>query len=593
MADELSLGTIINYQGNANNALGSGNYGNAELLDINPQTQAAVNSFSNFIQKKRDDGYKEYHDNVIKAIAEVKNTDGVMPEDSEKINKAKIELLKHIGSNPEAFTTKSILSQNSVAQDMESKTGDYASMVATSQATKKALDVFDKQISANSDLNNDVNRKLYQKVRSAEPEERVKLIDQLTPVSDGDKDLQSFENVFYKNVPDKTIRIIDNPKDAGSYDRVVTGHFDRNSYLQGFKSAKGLYLAKQFELDPQLQEKYKNDVDAYIEDEADLRFQEHLDVEKITKGKDEEYYQNRLDTREANKIASSEKIAYARIAQQKESASQRATKVPELNTLNDKFDDLNKIMDENAVEKDFFGAKAKVSIVPSTSLNENLEKYINTQRIPIGRDENDKIIYKQATSLLRVESLDGKIIKYLPAYQGEETKSEFVTDKQSPLTESAIKARMADAKEMKALDEYNSSHKSPMQPTSQSQKSTFKYENINGYVDEFKGLGIGIGSTVRTESENKKAGGVPDSLHMKNLAVDIPQSKNGGREGLRKLIKTLRGKFPELDIVDEIDSKNHIHIEMDGKKAGYLPKSNTAEPKPKKIVKGVSGIKWK
>ncbi len=54
MAGELALGTILNYQGNANNALGSGNYGNETLLDTTPATNAALAQFGAFIQKIAD-----------------------------------------------------------------------------------------------------------------------------------------------------------------------------------------------------------------------------------------------------------------------------------------------------------------------------------------------------------------------------------------------------------------------------------------------------------------------------------------------------------------------------------------------------------
>lgn len=598
MADELSLGTIFNYQGNADNALGSGNYGNETLLDTIPATNAALAQFGAFIQKKRDDEYKDWHNNMINTISSVKKTDGIYGGDAEKINESLKKVIGDLINNPASQRSDAFLKDPQAYQDQQAALGDHAVLVQQSKDFNALLKGWEKTTSTTSDLNNEVNALQIEQLKKASPEERVSLIEKIHPISDGDKELQIAENAYYKNPTNKIVTREENPLDKGKYDRIVTGVYDLESYLPVFTLAKGQYLAKKFELDKGLQEAYHGDVNEYIKHEAKDRLRENMIVEKTTSDKNEEYYQNRLDSRQATQIASNEKIAYARIAQQKEAAAQRATKVPELNTLNDKFDDLNKIMDDNSVERDFFGTKAKVSIVPSTSLNENLEKYINTQRIPIGRDENDKVIYKQATSLLRVESLDGNTVKYLPAYQGEEIKSEFITDKQSPLSESAIKARMADAKEMKALDEYNSSHKSTPQSTSQPEKSTYKYENINGYVNEFKQMGLGIGS-IDTGGHNQ------GSLHGKTLAVDIPASTNGGVEGLKKKLVELRSKYPELDIVDEIIKPDgqkvwtgaHIHIEMDGKKADYLSKSKE-EPKSKKIVKGVtskgvSGIKWK
>lgn len=100
---------------------------------------------------------------------------------------------------------------------------------------------------------------------------------------------------------------------------------------------------------------------------------------------------------------------------------------------------------------------------------------------------------------------------------------------------------------------------------------TFKHKNILGYVDEFKGMGIGIGA-IDTGGHNQ------GTLHGKTLAVDIPQSKNGGVEQLELLLPKLKEKYPELDIVNEIHGPSrkgavwsgpHIHIEMDSKKASF------------------------
>lgn len=100
---------------------------------------------------------------------------------------------------------------------------------------------------------------------------------------------------------------------------------------------------------------------------------------------------------------------------------------------------------------------------------------------------------------------------------------------------------------------------------------TFKHKNILGYVDEFKGMGIGIGA-IDTGGHNQ------GTLHGKTLAVDIPQSKNGGVKQLELLLPKLKEKYPELDIVNEIHGPSrkgdvwsgpHIHIEMDSKKASF------------------------
>ncbi len=118
---------------------------------------------------------------------------------------------------------------------------------------------------------------------------------------------------------------------------------------------------------------------------------------------------------------------------------------------------------------------------------------------------------------------------------------------------------------------------------------TFKHKNILGYVDEFKGMGIGIGSI---DSSGHNAG----SLHGKTLAVDIPQSKNGGVKQLEALLPKLKEKYPELDIVNEIHGPSrkgavwsgpHIHIEMDPKKASFPSSSDKkASSSAKKVWTG-------
>lgn len=74
--------------------------------------------------------------------------------------------------------------------------------------------------------------------------------------------------------------------------------------------------------------------------------------------------------------------------------------------------------------------------------------------------------------------------------------------------------------------------------------------------------GIGIGSV--TDGQHNEG-----SRHYHGRAVDIPASKNGGKEGLRKLLPVLKQKYPNAKIIDEIDAPagkvgtgNHIHIEI-------------------------------
>lgn len=63
-------------------------------------------------------------------------------------------------------------------------------------------------------------------------------------------------------------------------------------------------------------------------------------------------------------------------------------------------------------------------------------------------------------------------------------------------------------------------------------------------------------STVRTEEENKKAGGVENSLHMQGLAVDIRCKTSAER--FKMIFGLLTAGFKDIGIY-----KGHIHVEID------------------------------
>ncbi len=90
---------------------------------------------------------------------------------------------------------------------------------------------------------------------------------------------------------------------------------------------------------------------------------------------------------------------------------------------------------------------------------------------------------------------------------------------------------------------------------------------VQPVIQKFNELGIGIGS-VNTGTHNT------GSKHYQGKAFDIPGSKNGGKEGLRKIYAFLnspegRAQFPNIKVIDEIDAPvgkvgdaNHIHVEL-------------------------------
>ena len=90
---------------------------------------------------------------------------------------------------------------------------------------------------------------------------------------------------------------------------------------------------------------------------------------------------------------------------------------------------------------------------------------------------------------------------------------------------------------------------------------------VQPVIQKFSELGIGIGS-INTGTH--KTG----SKHYSGKAFDIPGSKNGGKEGLRKIYAFLnspegRAQFPNIKVIDEIDASagkvgdaNHIHVEL-------------------------------
>ena len=72
------------------------------------------------------------------------------------------------------------------------------------------------------------------------------------------------------------------------------------------------------------------------------------------------------------------------------------------------------------------------------------------------------------------------------------------------------------------------------------------------------GITIKVNSGYRTAEHNKEVGGVPNSSHLKGLAVDVAMPRNGWRP----LVRVLRS----LGVKRIGIYKNHIHFDVDDSK---------------------------
>lgn len=458
MAGELALGTILNYQGNANNALGSGNYGNETLLDTTPATNAALAQFGAFIQKKRDDEYKDWHNNMVSAISSVKKTDGIYSGDSEKVNESLKKVITDLVNNPSSQRSDAFLKDPQGYQDQQAALGDHAVLVQQSKDFNALLKGWEKATTTTSDLNNEVNSLQIEQLKKASPEERVTLIEKTHPISDGDKELQVFETTFYKNPSQRLVDSSVNSVDSGMVDTVITGKYDYNTYLQGFLAAKGQYLAKKFELSPQLQNQYKDDVNAYIESEAKARFAEQKVIDKITQKPNEAIKeQGRNDRNAANNKA---KLEAARIMAQsrKELQAQKAElektgggKFPEniqaiqnIIDMDDKFNE-----DGSSLGGAFDKIKGDASILSNDKLPETLRSKISQKEFEVEYNSGTK--REAANNLTRRVTPSGA--KYYPTWIGDvDGVTKVLIDENRPYTRQQMRDLMVSSS--KELAEY-------------------------------------------------------------------------------------------------------------------------------------------
>lgn len=424
MAGELALGTILNYQGNANNALGSGNYGNETLLDTTPATNAALAQFGAFIQKKQDDEYRDYHNNMVNTIASVKKTDGIYSGDAEKVNESLKKVISNLVNNPSSLRSDAFLKDPQGYQDQQAALGDHAVLVQQSKDFNALLKGWEKATTTTSDLNNEVNALQIEQLKKASPEERVTLIEKIHPISDGDKELQVFETTFYKNPSQRLIGSSVNSVDAGMVDTVTTGKYDYNTYLQGFMAAKGQYLSKKFELDNRLQEQFAGDVNAYIQSEAKARFAEQKVIDKITQKPNEAIKEQGRNDRNDDNNATKIQIAKINAQNRKELVQEKAKleqtgggKFPEniqaindLIVLDDKFEEQGSKMG-GAFDK----IKGDASVISNDKLPETLRSKISQKEFEVEYIDGAK--KEAANNLTRRVNASGA--RYYPTWIGE------------------------------------------------------------------------------------------------------------------------------------------------------------------------------
>jgi len=452
MAGELALGTIFSYTGNANNALGSGNYGNETLLDTTPATNAALAQFGAFIQKKRDDEYKDWHNNTVKAITEAKATDGIYVGDSQAVGASLKATIESMVKDPAAFRGDAFLKNPESFAAQQAVLADHAALVSQSKAFNSLLKNWEKTTSTTSDLNNEVNALQIEQLKKATPEERVTLIEKVHPISDGDKELQVFENSFYKAPENKIISSNPNSVDSGMVDNITTGIYNYDTYLQGFKASKGQYLAKKFELDKSLQNTFGEDVNAYIESEAKNRFGEGKKIiDKVTQKPNEAIKEKgRNDRNAANNEA---KLEAARISAQtrKEVAevSRQAKEegvYPELSKALSDYVVIDSAMDDEQLDisemKGVAPEVTSISLSTKYRLNPELKNEIENYKIQIGVDEStDKPIYQNADNLVRVVGKDNLVV-YYPATISE---NQYFLDNKHPYNSSRLRTAMLSA----------------------------------------------------------------------------------------------------------------------------------------------------
>lgn len=611
MADELSLGSVLNYQGNAKDALSSGNF--MSDLTLSPETQAALAQFGQQIIEKKKQDFNTWHDNTVKAIAAAQDTHDTFSGDAEILNTNSKELIKHIISTPDALTANALLKNPQGYQDLQSKIGDYAAKVNESRSFNALLKTWDKQTATNTDMNNDVNAKQIELAKQQPLESRMDYISSLDPVSSGEKEGRAWDALFYKNPSFQTTETIPNPADKGSTITTTVGVYDKNAYIAGFKSARGDYFTKKWQLDPKLQEQYPL-VDDYIVAQAEPFFKEKVAVGKPVIQKNTEYIENKKDDRQDQMIEFKEKelteksrVAFAKIASQKTIAEMRVANNPELNSVVDRYQNADKTMAEGSTEVYFSGVPALISITTASNLGTDVERYLNSQKVMVGKSGTGAPVFRNANSIARVQIKGTDKVMYAPAYKGDDIESDYEYNTKVILSPKDLMEKMATVKEKPQVQSwYNSRQESTQSPTQSKTPVSAEKQLENPKVNQ--NLKSSYLNLKKVYPSIDTSGIIGDTAHKGRMsdhnnmdAIDITNFGDNSNGVISQLQKDNSVKY--IIYNKQIWNKSsgwksyngsnphtqHIHVSYvdDGRDRQVTPKTTSEKSKPKyKFVNG-------
>lgn len=553
---------------------------------LNEVTQQAV--------KRRENEVETFNKNLQNALTKVSDIpEGLAEQDYEEITKKKKNIIKEYYNNPEVFLGKN----PTKAKELDELLVDLASYTQLSKATKKVDDVYSDLIKKDSDYNNEVNNYYIAKNRAIkDPYERSK--NAFTPIKNP---MNDFNNVTYPKIvasSETEVETLPDPNDAGTLIINQKKKIDKNVFSEAFKRDNGMYLTEEWNIHPEIHGEYPTP-ELYIQSKIEKVYKPEFVTTSKTKNL-VQYQEAQKNARNEASIEGRATEGEANRAVRLQIASEKASsRNPELKNISpiisniDGFEDniTNTVEIPKMVQKEI--GVQKFSEVSPTYVNEKIIKGIYPNgasqygdaygKLFIVTDTKGNQYYTPAKEHFKIKGKEVSKDEYEQAQKiGSKNISKEIlpnNDKGKRYTKETLLGSASDnttngAYEFdiwkKANGELKAIENEPKQ------KNVFKYNDISGYVEEFKNGGLGIGS-INSGGHNK------GSLHGKNLAVDLPASKNGGVEGLKILLTKLKQQYPELDIVDETTKPKgqsvwtgpHIHIEMDSKYAD-MPKKETS-----------------
>lgn len=611
MADANIGINVDGYQGDPNLAFGAGYAGGAPLqIDFTNTTNYLQALTENAIKKKQAD-FAFFEKNVGSALANIKKTDGILPEDAPYINTKKKELFKYIVDNIDAFAPNAVLKNPEKVTEVDSRIAEYLSDVDASKQWKKAfVDEGYKQMLRKPDQNNEVNIARYNEMIKTPLKERQPFV----PISDGMDDFSKAMTVFYKDGSKQETIIKENPLDPGTTLTEQIFHFDEDAYKSLHKAHRGEYLTAYWNMHPEIHDQFNGDVDAFIYSKAPKFQDQKVSNRAIVPKTNVSYVEGQKTDRNDASIAGRKEVAkmnnetrrYAadlRASTEAQKLAVKGTYGSEVQTAFESIDNMvaEETFDIGSVDKGITGV-AEIKVISPQSIPNQLSTklYVGGVQANEGvygnlyelKFENGNTMYAPGIQKYFIGDNEVTADRYKISTSAEKRIQSVPNAKKLYTKDQLAKEMMNTKAGLKQFTDYENAKKEKgdryfKQNTPAETKPTFKHTNITGYVKEFEKEGYGIGS-IDTGGHN--AG----SLHSKKLAVDLPASKNGGVEGLKKLLPALKAKYPELDIIDETTKPAgqsawtgpHIHIEMDSKYASFPAETLPASaPAPKKTTK--------